>query len=511
MTTTPDPIDQLLDRTTPRLSADRETVLWSRIAERITRPATPSPYQSFFLRRTWVAGLAGLLVLLVGSTSVVTAANAARPGDVLFPLEQALERARLALASEADAAGLRASFTSERLAELQALIDESATVLTEVAVTPTTTLRSFYAEADVFTDLTVVTVERNDEQVTFTTSATTRDGVIDEIVQRFGVDRTLVDDRLDFEAEDRASRPGERGPLVVDVAYEARISLAVDMVIEHLEAVADDERGAYLRELERELRGLQSEPVRSRVPAEVYEIRRRDDRVEIRTDDYRVRIDDDGSVRVRENDDDDDDDEYEVSGRGSAEQADAFDEIEIEAEVFGDRTVVTVERNDDETSFTTSATTREAVIDEVVRRYGLSRTLVAARLEFTVEDRVDRSEREEQTTHHEDDDQADDDDHSSMVDDEDESGDDNERDHDESSHDNDQSSGEDDETEDKVVEQFEVRVKAGVAEVRLEVRGRRFEYVSVHTTASALVAEAAVRTGTAAAALEVALDLEYDD
>lgn len=69
---------------------------------------------------------------------------------------------------------------------------------------------AFEAEADVFTDTTIVEVEINDQKSTFTTSAKTRAAVVAEIVSRHP---TLVaadvDAALDFEIENRASRPGD--------------------------------------------------------------------------------------------------------------------------------------------------------------------------------------------------------------------------------------------------------------------------------------------------------------
>ncbi len=67
------------------------------------------------------------------------------------------------------------------------------------------------AEANVFTDTTIVKVELgNGQKNRFSTTANTRDTVIDEIVNRLGLDRAEVDSVLDFEVEDRASRAKDR-------------------------------------------------------------------------------------------------------------------------------------------------------------------------------------------------------------------------------------------------------------------------------------------------------------
>jgi hypothetical protein len=66
--------------------------------------------------------------------------------------------------------------------------------------------RRLEVEADVFTDTTVVKVERNGTTTVFETGATTTEGVIAAVVNRFDVTSAQVNAVLDFEVEDRASR-----------------------------------------------------------------------------------------------------------------------------------------------------------------------------------------------------------------------------------------------------------------------------------------------------------------
>ncbi len=67
------------------------------------------------------------------------------------------------------------------------------------------------AEADVFTDTTIIKVElENGRKVRFMSNADTRDEVLDAIVNRLGLNRAEVDDVLDYEVEDRASRAKDR-------------------------------------------------------------------------------------------------------------------------------------------------------------------------------------------------------------------------------------------------------------------------------------------------------------
>jgi hypothetical protein len=67
-----------------------------------------------------------IAVLLVGGIGVTNAAaQAAIPGDALYPLKTTLEQTRLSLAGDAgDRAQMKIGFADERLAEIEALIKE---------------------------------------------------------------------------------------------------------------------------------------------------------------------------------------------------------------------------------------------------------------------------------------------------------------------------------------------------------------------------------------------------
>lgn len=68
-------------------------------------------------------------------------------------------------------------------------------------------------EADVFTDTTIVKVEKNDTKTIFETDADTRSEVIDVVVERFNLTKSDVEDVLQFETENRASRAKERAEI----------------------------------------------------------------------------------------------------------------------------------------------------------------------------------------------------------------------------------------------------------------------------------------------------------
>ena len=73
---------------------------------------------------------------------------------------------------------------------------------------------SLEVEADVFTDMTIVKVElENGKKTVFRTNADTREEVIDVVADEFNLTEDEVDDVLDFEIENRASRAKERAKI----------------------------------------------------------------------------------------------------------------------------------------------------------------------------------------------------------------------------------------------------------------------------------------------------------
>lgn len=74
--------------------------------------------------------------------------------------------------------------------------------------------QSLEIEADVYTDTTIIKVElRNGKKTVFETDADTRAEVIDVIAAKFDLDEDEIDDVLDFEIENRASRANERAKI----------------------------------------------------------------------------------------------------------------------------------------------------------------------------------------------------------------------------------------------------------------------------------------------------------
>ena len=202
-------ISETLDGYTPKLSQTEKDALWDKIDTRIGNSTpTLSPYLFIFNQKKHMAPIALALMLMLGTTGIVAASETARPGDSLFVIEQKVEELRLALSSGETKTRLEAQFAAERLSELSSILSESVQK-NDRTVTASSTSR-FEAEADVFSDTTIVEVELNDRKTVFETKANTREEVVLEIMSRFGVTRAAVEASLDFEVEDRGSKPDDK-------------------------------------------------------------------------------------------------------------------------------------------------------------------------------------------------------------------------------------------------------------------------------------------------------------
>lgn len=453
-------IEARLRRGAPKLTDELRNRMWSAIEPHtMPRSSVPSPYYPRLLiinnYKPMAAFLVALLIVLGGGGTAL-ASDSARPGDLLFPLDRAIEGARLSL-STTDAARSEyvKQLSEERLAELRSIIDEelatsvSSNTVTALDVSASSSTSTLQIEADVFTDMTVVKLELNDQKQYFTVEAKTRDAVITAIVERYpSLTRALVEERLVFEVEDRASRPKDRGSLLESNTSETRVATAVDAVLRYMDktGLSDEDQAFLLGALVSEVNGVtkvsrDGNTVRfgnddARVLFKSQEDG--DSRIEIRDGEYRVRIEEkDGEIRIksRSSDDSDDRDDNSEDSRGrddSDDQSGRDDDdhrggddsndddsdnhrsnddddrrssssssnssttsrssssLQVEADVFTDLTTVKVEVNDRTSVFTTSARTRDAVALEVATRFSIPLATVLSILDFELEDRASR-------------------------------------------------------------------------------------------------------------------------
>lgn len=369
-------IDHMFEKNRPAMTADERALVWSHIEERLVAPpASPSappvrsPYVAYLKTKALLPALL-TMVLIVGTGGTVVASESAKPGDALFAIERTVEQIRLAFASDTKSTELRALFANERLAELREILDEEATAGTALAlaVTPAPAadadlfateaapaadtmatddslafgggmakmammadVPALEVEAEVFNDVTVVTVEQYGGVTRFTTPFTTRGDIVAAVAAELGLPPSDIDAVLEFSTEDRSSRPAERGSAITTVRGEARVGEAVAAFIDELEGVDEQTRGQLIAEFAHEINlGVSNGP--DPMQTGTMPLRLDDRRVELEYDGVRVRLKD-GKYEARYNesgtaddtDEDRDNDDEDHSGRGRG----GDDEIEF--------------------------------------------------------------------------------------------------------------------------------------------------------------------------------------
>lgn len=263
------------------------------------------------------------IIVALGAGGAVAASDSARPGDLLFPVDRAVEEMRATFSSAEGKAELKVKFAEERLDEMDSILEDEPATSTPNGVSEEATLNLSHA-------LDILTMHLADIH---NAASTTPPGILQAL--------SVIESRLQ-------SRAGS-------LPQELRIKIR-------------DDRG----------------------------------RIELKTEEgkIKVKIDSDGEIEVEmEDEDDDNSGPSSNSGPGSSNSGgddngqtdDDGSAFEAEADVFTDITIVTVEINDQKSTFTTSAKTRAAVVAEIVSRYPtLVLADVDAALDFEIENRLSR-------------------------------------------------------------------------------------------------------------------------
>ena len=374
-----------------------------------------SPYWLLSLiQKPMISSLIIALIVALGAGGTIVAADSARPGDMLFGLDRAVENVRVALAQEENKDNLRIRFATERIREVEDLKKEDDDALLGTVSE---------IEADVFTNETVVKVKfSGSAKRLFTTTTNTRAEIVKEIAAKFNIPESQVETLLKLETENRASRLEDKtldskGDRTVEGAAVAKSFL--DNVAAQIRASGNASTTAEIEALVSQLNSQIGEIGRLRVDLRNGETKIRVDdngndnkeRFEVRTDEGRVRIEvKDGEIKVKTNDSGANSNSNSNSGSGSENSSDDNSGrnsstnqnsqnnratvnglIEAEVNVFTDVTAVKVEINDVKTRFTTNAKTRDEIVTQITQRLpSLTRAQVEAVLNFEIENRASR-------------------------------------------------------------------------------------------------------------------------
>lgn len=428
-------ITNTLEQSAPKLSPGAKEMLWSKISSQLSAPApVSSPYQYSFISTRWFAPVALSLVLVlgVGGMGTVAAAEQSKPGDLLYPLERAVESFQLFLASDARSSELQAEFARKRLLELRAIIDEELVALGNASssssgrTASTTDMVDISASENIRINFAVSEFIRQLENIE---NEDARRAVLSLIAETDGIDVgeedevrvRIEDDKVEFRFED--DETGER-IRIREKKGEVRIEVKSDD--EDDRDSDDDSRrndspstpSRIIDEAEADVIGMSttvkvelrngnkftfttSATTRAGVVTEIvsktgattaevdavldFEIKdsdsRNDDQAESRDDENRDSDDRDDDSQNRSNDEDDGADQQMNDG-----DSDSNERIQIEARVKDNRAEVRVEQGSKRDEFTLNYVSKSTLILDIVARTGLSATEVSSVLDLEIDD-----------------------------------------------------------------------------------------------------------------------------
>lgn len=383
-------IEEILSKVSFRdLSEDEQNLVWQKIENK----QTPLfPLLKLTLNKNMITSLILALALTLGVGGTVVTADNARPGDALFGIDQAVENFRLKIAGEEKKNELRIKFAEERVKEVEELTKENSSMSRPAAEDINESSVS-EIEADVFKNETVIKIEYNDnKKFVFTSEAKTKEEIVKEIVKAFPVlSESFVEKKLNLENEDRDSQTKDKTMSANMHTFREeernRISLGLEAALTLLNGVSTsldekeanelklitDELNKYMDDLPDDVK-IESRTLGGENHARI-ELENEEGRIQVKVKGDEIKI----KTQDKNNEEEDEDDDDSTSSETK---------LEIEADVFGNETVVKVELNDKKTSFTTSATTRENIVNAVKEKFpSLTTAQIESALKIEIEDR----------------------------------------------------------------------------------------------------------------------------
>jgi hypothetical protein len=182
-------ITKFLDATRPSLSSEARAGLWARVEKDISQP-TRSPYMAWV--RAHVPALTAVFLVVISGGTATALAEHARPGDMLFPIDRAMERLEVKFArSEEKRTRLGVAHAEERISELRELIGTSSS---RVEITATSS--DAHVSATVHALVSVMTESKM--------SSSDRERIYEDLFQE--IDPLSIEVRVNATSNGRAER-----------------------------------------------------------------------------------------------------------------------------------------------------------------------------------------------------------------------------------------------------------------------------------------------------------------
>lgn len=318
-------IEQIIAKTSFReISNEEQSLVWSQIESKSHKKLS-----FLIIKKPMLASIIVALALALGVGGTVVTADNAGPGDLLFGVDQAVEKVRISLAGPEKKNDLRIQFAGERMKEVEHLSPETPAMSRPAAadVTETSVTK---IEADVFQNETVIKIEYGtNKKFVFTNNAKTKTEVVADVMKNFtALSKTFIEAKLDFEAEDRSSRPEDKG-----VTFSSKDSVNVTTglnaaltLLNGVSASLNTEEATKLKSITDQLNAYLITFPKDTATRDSFKDDDQKTRVDLRTEDGRIRVEiKDGEMRIKienKEEDDDEDKKSEDSSKSSYRKSD---------------------------------------------------------------------------------------------------------------------------------------------------------------------------------------------
>jgi hypothetical protein len=164
------------------LSPDEKNSIWSGIVYKKSQDLEKNKL-SFNFKKNMIGAILSLILILGGGGAVASANNSV-PGDTLFGLDLALEKAKLSLARTEDKKNeLKVHFAEERISEVNKIIEKRGSVFVREGDLSSSSVTE--VEVDVFTNETTVKIEADSKYYGFVTAEKEKEKIINEIKAKY--------------------------------------------------------------------------------------------------------------------------------------------------------------------------------------------------------------------------------------------------------------------------------------------------------------------------------------
>jgi hypothetical protein len=228
------------------ISAEEKNSLWSKIIFRRLNEekysSQPFIYRVSFSMRKMAVGFFALILILSGS--IVASSKNSMPGEILFPIDVAVDKIEISLAGEEKRNELRFKFAEDQIQKIKNVSKEKS--IPPVLITDLSQAEMLEMEAVAYSNETVVSIETKEEVYGYLSTLKSKDEIIKEIAEKYVIPVEKVDSLILFAEEQRESTESDKEFLnkTVSIEFSEKEINDISKALTDLEAMIENSNQA---------------------------------------------------------------------------------------------------------------------------------------------------------------------------------------------------------------------------------------------------------------------------